>query len=336
MKILPLTIAVTMTVTACAYRTRPPLPFAELPYVSLRGQAWPEKSLVLDATAAELGLAVPPRMAYVELNPTGTQTILLVHGLGSYLKFWRYQLDELAARGYRVVAIDLPGYGKSDKPAAFPYTMESFAVAVREVIDELGLGQPVIFGHSMGGHIAMTFELMYPGTARALVLVSPAGFEPFSVRERAWFAHAVRSELFIAATEEDLWSSVRASNFNRWRDELGWLVEERARVARAPEFRAYAYANVMSVRGLSHTEMVRQNLGKIGVPVVIVFGEDDRLIPSPFLHGGRARDLMEEGQRGIRGAELVGLAGCGHSVQLDCPDGFNAAAASFLDRAAPP
>jgi pimeloyl-ACP methyl ester carboxylesterase len=330
-----LLLAIVLAGCGTPYTARPPLPFAELPYTSLAGAPWPERALVLEGTAAELGLPRAPRLVYVELNPGGAQTVLLLHGLGSYLKFWRYQLDELAGQGYRVVAIDLPGYGKSDKPASFPYTMESFAAVVREVIDELGLGQPVLVGHSMGGHIALTFALLHPGAARALVLASPAGFEAFSARERAWFARAVRSELFVAATEEDIWASVRGANFMRWRDELRWLVEERVRVRTTPDFPAYAYANALSVRGLSHTGFVRANLGAIAAPTLIIYGSDDRLIPSPFMHGGRTSAIMEEGHRGLPASELVALSGCGHAVQLDCPRGFNRAMAAFLARQAP-
>lgn len=208
--------------------------------------------------------------------------------------------------------------------------MESFAGALHEVVETLGLENPIVMGHSMGGHIGLVYALAHPGSLGALVLASPAGLEAFSARERAWLAQAVRSELFVAATEEDIWGSVRALNFARWRRELSWLIEERVRVARTPEFRSYAYANALSVRGLSFTDLVRQNLGEIDVPVLIVYGGDDALIPNPFLHGGRTGDIMEFGHGGIPGSKIVPLAGCGHSVQLDCPASFNAAVEAFL------
>src|SRR5512139_3723958 len=105
------TIIVLALVTAAAgcagrYTSQPPLPFERFPYTSLKGEPWPLKTLALESTAATLGMPVAPQLAYVELNPESTRTVLLIHGLGSYLKFWRYQIDDLAARGYRVVAID--------------------------------------------------------------------------------------------------------------------------------------------------------------------------------------------------------------------------------------
>jgi pimeloyl-ACP methyl ester carboxylesterase len=130
---------------------------------------------------------------------------------------------------------------------------------------------------------------------------------------------------------------VRQSNFSRWRPELEWLIEERVRAVGSPGFDSYAYANVRTVDGLAHNDFVRDSLGHIQAPTIIVFGENDRLIPNPFMHGGRAREIMSYGHAGIRGSELVGLDRCGHSVQLDCPEEYNAAVSAFLKKlAAPP
>ncbi|HYI02981.1 alpha/beta hydrolase [Hyalangium sp.] len=315
-----------------SYRAEPPLSFQDFPYTSLQGQAWPLKRMALPKTAETYGLATVPEVAYVELNPEGPRTLVFIHGLGSYLKFWRYQVDTFAAQGYRVIAVDLPGYGKSDKPASFPYTMEAMADVVREVVLTLGIHRPVLVGHSMGGQTALSYAIRYPEEPGALVLTSPAGFERFSWKEKAWFKRVFSSVLIKSAPEYSIWGSVRQSNFSRWRPELEWLIEERVRVASTPDFDAYAYANVRTVDGLAHDDFVRDNLGHIQAPTIIVFGEDDRLIPNPFMHGGRAREIMEYGHAGIRGSQLTGLDRCGHSVQLDCPQEYNEAVSAFLKK----
>jgi pimeloyl-ACP methyl ester carboxylesterase len=203
---------------------------------------------------------------------------------------------------------------------------------VREVVHALGIEKPVLVGHSMGGQTALSYAIRYPEEPGALVLTSPAGFERFSWKEKAWFKRVFSSVLIKAAPEYGIWGSVRQSNFSRWRPELEWLVEERVRVVSSPDFDSYAYANVRTVDGLAHDDFVRDSLGKIQAPAIIVFGEDDRLIPNPFLHGGRAREIMEYGHAGIRGSELVGLDRCGHSVQLDCPQEYNEAVSAFLKK----
>jgi pimeloyl-ACP methyl ester carboxylesterase len=318
--------------TGCvtSYSSRPPLSFQDFDYSSPDGKPWPVKRLALPDTAAAHGLARAPEVAYVELNPEGQQTVLFIHGLGSYLKFWRYQLDTFAAQGYRVIAVDLPGYGKSDKPASFPYTMEAMADAVHELAGKLNAGKPILVGHSMGGQTSLSYAIRYPEDLKAIVLTSPAGFEKISPKEKAWFKRSFSTALIRGATEYGIWGSVRQSNFERWRPELNWLIEERVRVAKSPEFDSYAYANVRTVDGLAHDDFVRDSLGRITVPTLIIFGEDDRLIPNPFLHGGEARDIMSYGHEHIPGSMLVGLERCGHTLQMDCPEEYNTRVLAFL------
>jgi pimeloyl-ACP methyl ester carboxylesterase len=318
---------------ACAprYATKPPLAFAELPYRGPDGREWPVQHLSIPETARAYGMDAVPKVAVVELNRGGPKgTIVFLHGLGSYLKFWWYQLDAFASDGWHVVALDQPGYGKSDKPASFPYTMEAMADVAREVARHLGVEKPVVAGHSMGGQTALSWAVRYPEEVRALVLTSPAGFETFTAREKTWFKKNFTSTLVTKPGEYAIRGSVRANNFANWRDELEWLVEERVRVAKAPGFDRYAYAQVRSVQGLSENDFVRQSLGQVKAPTIVVFGEDDRLIPNPFLHGGRPRAIFERGAKAIPNARLVGLDGCGHSVQLDCPERYGDAVKAFL------
>lgn len=315
---------------ATSYSARPPLSFKDFDYSSPDGKPWPLQRLALPETAATHGTKQVPEVAYVELNPEGQQTVLFIHGLGSYLKFWRYQLDAFAAQGYRVIAVDLPGYGKSDKPASFPYTMEAMGDAVHELAQKLGVQQPILVGHSMGGQTALSYALRYPEDVKALVLTSPAGFEKFSAREKAWFKRSFSTALIKGSPEAAIWGSVRQSNFERWRPELNWLIEERVRVAKSPEFDSYAYANVRTVDGLAHNDFVRDSLHRVSVPTLIIYGEDDRLIPNPFLHGGEVADIMRYGHENIPGSKRVGLERCGHTVQMDCPQDYNAQVLAFL------
>jgi pimeloyl-ACP methyl ester carboxylesterase len=318
-----------------SYAGQPALSFQDLDYSSEARQPWPVKRLPLKQIALQYNTATVPEVAYVDL-PGATaesKTVVFIHGLGSYLKFWRSQIDAFHQQGYRVIAVDLPGYGKSDKPATFPYTMEAMADAVREVVDTLGVVKPILAGHSMGGQTSLSYAIRYPDALSALVLVSPAGFEKFSWREKAWFERVMSTEFIKTAPESAIWGSVRQGNFMQWRPELEWLIEERVRLAKSPEFDSYAYANVRTVRGLAHNDFVRDNLHRVTVPTLIVYGTDDRLIPSPFLHGGEARDIMEYGASRIPGAKLVPLKGCGHTVQLDCPARFNEVVLPFLSTA---
>jgi pimeloyl-ACP methyl ester carboxylesterase len=327
-----LTAALGVLASGCitSYADRGALPYREVPYTSADGAEWPERYVPVPEAVARYGLPDDTNVCYVELNPTGAQTLVFVHGLGSYLKFWRHQLDAFAAQGYRVIAVDMIGYGKSDKPGSFPYTTEAMGDVLLEVLEAAAVKSPVLVGHSMGGQIALSLAIRHPTRMEAIVLTAPAGFEKFSRREIAWFDSVFSVALVKSAGEEAIWGSIRYNNFFRWRKELEWLIEERVRAVGNPDFDQYAYANVRSVQGLARNQFVRDNLDKVSVPTLIVHGDMDRLIPNRFMHGGTTRAIMEYGHGRIRGSKLVSLSGCGHSLQLDCPQEYNAAVTAFL------
>jgi pimeloyl-ACP methyl ester carboxylesterase len=315
-----------------SYAKAPPLEFDAIPYTAPDGSEWPVARVALPKAAAKYGLGAQSQVAYVELNPSGTRTLLFLHGLGSYSKFWREQLNVFANAGYRVLAFDQLGFGKSDKPARFSYLMESMAETAAEFLEVMKVPRAVVVGHSMGGEVALAMALRFPQQVEALVLTSPAGFEKFSPKEKAWFEKVFSAAFVKSAGEYAIRGSIKTSNFRRWRPELEWLIEERVRLAKSAGFDAYAYAQVRSVNGLTHNDFIRDNLEQIHAPTLILFGEDDRLIPNPFLHGGFARTVMQAGAARIEGAQLEGLAGCGHTVQMDCPSEYNPKVLAFLSR----
>ena len=325
-------LGLTTILTACvpSYRHQAPLAYADVPYTSTEGKPWPAQFVTLPHVQQQYDLRAEPRVCYVELNPEGKRTVIFVHGLGSYLKFWQKQLDVFAAQGYRVLALDMIGYGKSDKPASFPYTMEAMADVVRIFAQKMGAERPILIGHSMGGQTALSYAIRYPNALGGLVLTSPAGFEYFSPRDKAWFKRVFTVGLIRSTSEAGLWGTIRYNNFYRWRSNLEWLIEERLRTSKNPEFGQYAYANVRSVHGLADNDFVRGSLQHVKAPTLIIHGDRDRLIPNPYLHGGDTRDIMEYGHAKISGSKLTTLANCGHTVQMDCWEDYNSAVLAFV------
>jgi pimeloyl-ACP methyl ester carboxylesterase len=256
----------------------------------------------------------------------GSPTLLLIHGLGSYMPVWQRNLEALG-RQHRVVAIDLPGYGKSAK-ANYDYSMTFFARTVDGVIDALGLHDVVLVGHSMGGQIALTYALRYPGKARALVLAAPAGFERFGRGEAAWMAEAVDKDYVARTPTEAVYANV-AATFYDMPKEARFMVDDRLRVIGGPDFDAYAYAVSRSVAAMLRAPVI-DRLGEIRVPVLVVFGENDGLIPNPILHGGSTRAVAEGGTRLLPHGRLVMIPRAGHMVQVERPAEFDAAVLAFL------
>ena len=104
-------------------------------------------------------------------------TILLIHGWGASIYMWRAWFTPLAAAGFRVVALDLPGHGLSDKPTdAGRYTLDRMVASLQELISLARLDRPHVVGQSMGGAIALEMALRADVPVGRLVLVNAASF----------------------------------------------------------------------------------------------------------------------------------------------------------------
>lgn len=268
-------------------------------------------------------------IAYSDTGPAPGQrgSLLLIHGLGSYMPVWRRNLPVLAA-GRRVVAIDLPGYGKSSK-GDHRYSMDFFADVVEQVIARLGLQRLVIVGHSMGGQIALTHALRHPGRARGLVLLAPAGLETFAPSEGDWLSKATSKE-FVMATPPDGVRRNLANNFVAMPAEAAFMAEDRLRVIGGPDFEAYAQAVSRSVAGMIEGP-VFQRLPEISAPALVIFGERDGLIPNPILHkDSSTAAVARRGVERLRGARLELIPQAGHMVQFERPEEVNRLILAFL------
>lgn len=267
------------------------------------------------------------QVAYTSMGE-GERTLVLVHGLGSSIPSWSENVAALA-REHRVVAIDLPGHGKSSKQA-FSYSMEFFAEVLRGVVKELALERVVLVGHSMGGQIAMTYALQYPGEVEALVLASPAGFERFQDDEARWLARSVTPEFTCSADAETV--EIRhARNFHRVPSSAVLMVEHRKAVIGSEDFEDYCRAVSRSVAGMLDGP-VWKRLGEIAVPTVVTFGEYDAVIPNPILHGASTEKLAREAVDRMPGAELHMIEEGGHMAHLEHPQIWNELVLDFLRR----
>ncbi len=251
---------------------------------------------------------------------SGPQTLVLVHGLASNGGFWRYNIAELS-RHYRVIAVDLPGYGKSDK-GVYPYTMSFYADVVSGLLTQLGVGKVTYIGHSMGGQIGIHFSFRHPEQLERLILAAPAGLEPFSRGDGDWLKSVMTID-FVKKTPEDRIRANLALNFYNYSEKYEWMVEERTRMAKGAEFEDFCYAVVRSVHGMLD-EPTTKKLSQITVPTHLIFGENDGLIPNPILHGGSAKDVAKIGTDAIPSVTLNFIPSAGHMLQIEQPEAFNA------------
>jgi len=250
---------------------------------------------------------------------TGPDVVLL-HGNPSSSYSWRHWLPKLAER-FRVHAIDLPGYGFSEKPADAPYTASWMAGHVAAYLDVVQVESAILVGNSMGGGIASEIAAIYPRRARALVLVAPGGL-PSDEVEAPPFAYQLARlpgvaslapflplRPMIAATLRSGYfdpSLVTDADIDAYTLPLRSEGGLRAFIASAT--REDAFDRSLLVRG-------------IRVPTLVLLGEVDRFVP---LSVGRAYHSLIEGSR------LVVIEGTGHLPQEERADAALAAVEGWL------
>lgn len=119
------------------------------------------------------------QMAYMDVPPSGPangQTVFWQHGMNFYSEAYTPTLKTLSAAGFRVIAVDRVGYGKSSKPV-IPYNFNFVAANMKSLLDELGIDEVAIVGHSMGGMVVSRFAMLYPDITTHVVLVNQIGLE---------------------------------------------------------------------------------------------------------------------------------------------------------------
>jgi pimeloyl-ACP methyl ester carboxylesterase len=239
-------------------------------------------------------------------------TLLFLHGVGGGHAAWDRQLPYFAARGYRALAWDQPGYGGTQP--VDPYDLEQVATALRRLI---GSEPAILVGHSMGGFVAQEACARFPECVRALVLCfTSAAFGGSGSDFARQFIAARIAPLDDGRTMAEIAARLMPAMRGSRSEPDGLALAERVMAAVPPE--TYRKA----VRLLTTFDR-RKQLEHIRVPTLLVAGGDDRVAPAA---------VMERMAQKIPGAEFALLEGCGHLGPMDRPDPFNAALAEFLER----
>ncbi len=232
--------------------------------------------------------------------------VVLVHGLADDAHTWQTSLDALS-KNYRVLAPDLIGHGSSDKPL-LNYRPQTFTDFLTGFLDALKIERATLVGNSLGGWTVALVALEQPQRVERLVLVDSAGFadqklpaclNPATLAEAREVLHYVFADPKLAD------SPVLA----------GEILQ--ARVVRND---GYTIARFLE-SAKRNEDALDGRLGALKMPTLIVWGEQDKLIPPP--NGQRFA-------REIPGAKLHLIPNCGHDAQFECPQPFNLVLLEFL------
>ncbi len=278
----------------------------------------------------KLQLSSGEELAYIDEGPTLPVTqadralapVVFIHGLSSYLPVWSAQLLALAPHR-RVIAMDLPGYGKS---SAGPYasTPSYYAEVVAQLLQHLKVAEAVLVGHSMGGQVAQVFALRYPYRVQRLVLAAPAGFEHFTEKEQKGLEKHFDNFPILTAVIGRLYS--RALGKSPVPGGLG--IDERQYIYSNAGM-AYAHTLARCIKGML-AEPVYDYLEQLRMPTLVVFGDADTLIPNRLFHRISTSEVAEAAIRRMPQAQLQLLPGIGHFVQLEAPLLFTQYLMQFL------
>lgn len=272
-------------------------------------------------TVEKVAISNNVEMAYVDEGAADAPALLMVHGLGGYIKNWYPTIDGLKD-SFRCIAIDLPGYGLStiqdfneDDYMAF------FAESVVDFVSKLGLTEVTLMGHSMGGQVSVIVALDNPKWLKKLILAAPAGFEKFTDQEGAALKQFASASAIMNHTEDQIRAAYQV-NFVNMPDLGEEMIQDRIKAKQADWFRDYAKIREMGVRGmLDHP--VHQDLNKIKVSTLVLFGKNDLLIPNKYLHPQLTIVQVADIGNKIPQVKIELIEAAGHMLQMDNPARFN-------------
>ncbi|WP_410771217.1 alpha/beta fold hydrolase [Fontibacillus sp. BL9] len=256
---------------------------------------------------------------YVEdINPGGNKTILFVHGWPLSHKAYEYQFNVLPGKGYRCIAMDTRGFGKSDKPWE-GYNLNRMADDVKGVVDALGLRNFTLAGHSYGGATVIRYMARHQGHGVSKLALFAAAAP--SLTRRPDFPYGMPKEdvtQIVNQTLNDRPNMLRGLKelffFQNISNALGdWFFDIGLPAA------GYATAKVaISFRD----ESLFSDLGKICVPTLILHGIHDKVCYP---------ELAVAQKEGIPDAKLVWFEFSGHSLFYEERDKFNKELMEFIE-----
>lgn len=245
----------------------------------------------------------------------GSEALVLIHGWTMNIDNWRDQIPEFAKR-YRVVAIDLPGHGESDKrqPSsaasgdAVLYSMDYFARAVEAVMRDGKVKRAVLVGHSMGTPIARQFYRKYPEKTLAIVIVDGA-LKPFGDK--------AMMDRMVAGLRAPTYRDTINQMFNMMK---GKLPAEAFQRIQSSSVNTPQYVVVGAMEGMADASIWGDD--KINVPVLAVMAKNPFFPPN----------LEQYYREIVPNLEFYMWDGVGHFLMMEKPKEFNEAVVMFLEK----
>ncbi len=277
----------------------------------------------------------PVTIAYMDVAAVGQTrgVVLMFHGKNFASDYWAPVIAGLTQAGYRVIAPDQIGFGKSSKPDV-TYGFDELASTTQQLLFSLGIKKVSVVANSMGGMVAVRFARLYPQAVSKLVLENPLGLEDYS-KDIPPQINDTLLKLEMAQTEQS-YRKFLNSYFPTWKPEYEKYVELYARVKNGPDYARYSLASVLTYQMIAAQPTV-QDLAKLTMPTLLVIGQKDRTVfgrrfapPEAVKALGNFPELGKQAARTIPQARLVTIDQSGHVPHVEVPDFFNQTVIEFL------
>jgi 3-oxoadipate enol-lactonase len=251
---------------------------------------------------------------YLDPHPENQPVIFLLHGLGTEASSWVYQMQALGDAGYRPIAPDLPGFGRS-KFLSEKWSIRETAKVISSLADELGIERFHLAGISMGGTIALQMAIDFPEKIFSLVLINTfATLQPKKLNEAFYLLKRYfRARLRGAGSQAELTASRIFPKPEQ--EEL-----RRELISHIRQTDPVVYRTAMRELGLFDA---RKRLKDIHLPSLVITGENDTTVPLENQH-----DLAA----GIPDCRQVFIANAGHGAIIDQPDAINRKLVEFFNQ----
>lgn len=260
------------------------------------------------------------RMAYMDVSPVGAEngkTVVLLHGGNFFAEYWKGTIEVLRNEGFRVLATDRIGYGRSSKPI-LPYTLHDMALHIKLLLDEKGISKAAIVGHSMGGMVTSRFAFSYPSMTTHAVMVNQIGLTD-SRLNRAWRDHEAQYQASLHRTYDSIRLGIERY-FVTWKPEYEYFIRLHYGWTQSGDWPQFAMVR-SRIAQMLYADPVVHDWPHIKAKTLVIGGTED---------GPNFPTLAKNVADTIPNAELVLIDNVGHIPHLEAPDQFHAELIRFL------
>ena len=272
----------------------------------------------------------PVAMAYMDVRPDQDfkgDAVVLFHGKAFGCYYFRNVIEALTQAGYRVIAPDQIGWGKSPKPDIH-YSFQLLAANTAALLDHLGVARVAVLGHSTGGMTAVRFTLMNPDRVTRLVLEDPLGLADYRMgipaqSEETLYQHEVNwtdpavirgyVKGYFAHPDPKVWEP---------------LADVLVGVTLSPDYPRWARSAALTFQ-MIYQQPVRHEYHQIAPPTLLVVGAEDHVVPlgqyaapADLARLGNFVELSADAANDIPRATRAVIPECGHIPHLEVPDQF--------------